>query len=94
MTLSGPSFNRHSSHENITCVFTDDDGDVATILPNTFEKPMKGIIVNCRAICPIPLFRKLGPHNLTVVVNGTSYVGDFEVGKDASVLFVLFCYYV
>ena len=82
MTLTGPSFNTTSSHEKITCVFTDDDGDVTEGIPRQlFTRPIQGIIVYCKAICPMPLFRKLGPHNLTVMLNDTKFVGQFEVGK-------------
>ena len=87
MVLTGPSFNTSSTHDDVTCVFTDDDGDVTVILPRTFERPIKGIIENCKAICPMPLFRKLGPHNLTITVNGSSYVGEFEVGKTTYIQF-------
>ena len=86
MILTGPSFNSKNSNEEITCVFTDDEGNVTTILPQIFEDPIKGIITNCKAICPMPLFRKLGTHNLTITVNGTNYVGVFEVGKNHSAL--------
>ena len=81
MTLTGPSFNASSDHEKITCTFTDDDGDVTEGFPRDFTRPINGIVVNCKAICPMPLFRKLSPHNLTVVLNDKRYVGEFEVGK-------------
>ena len=81
MTLTGPSFDTTSSHEKITCVFTDDDGDVTEGFPRGFTRLINGIVVNCKAICPMPLFRKLGSHNLTVVLNDRRYVGEFEVGK-------------
>ena len=80
MKLSGPSFNTTSSHEKITCIFTDDDGDVTETFPRTFARPIKGIIVNCEAICPMPLFRKLGPHSLIVTLNNTKFEGEFVVG--------------
>ncbi|XP_065894428.1 protein mesh-like isoform X2 [Dysidea avara] len=79
MTLTGPSFDTTSSHEKITCVFTDDDGDVTEGFPRGFTRLINGIVVNCKAICPMPLFRKLGSHNLTVVLNDRRYVGEFEV---------------
>ena len=94
MTLSGPSFNTTSSHEKITCVFTDDDGDVTEMFPHTFARPINGIIVNCKAICPMPLFRKLGPHNLIVTLNNTKFEGEFIVGKGGVQLFVSVCIYI
>ena len=92
MGLTGRSFNTDNTHDDVTCTFTDDDGDVTTVLPRCFECPIKGIIVNCKAICPMPLFRKLGPHNLTVTVNDNSYVGGFVVGKIVLIIcVVLYC---
>jgi len=76
MTLSGPSFNTTNTHEKISCVFTDDNGDTVHT-----AQPINGIIVNCKAICPMPLFKKLGPHQLTVNLSETRFVGEFEVGK-------------
>ena len=92
MTLSGPSFNTTSSHEKIICVFIDDDGDVTEGIPRElFTRPIQGIIVNCKAICPMPMFRKLGPHSLTVTLNDTKFVGEFEVGKgDVDVFLYLY----
>ena len=83
MTLSGPNFTRSKEIQNIKCFFTDRNGNDVTkkIAPRIFKRPINGIIVNCKAICPIPLFNKLGDHNLTIMVNGTSYSGQFEVGE-------------
>jgi len=83
MSLSGPSFNTTSNHENIACIFADDDGDVTKGFPRDFKRPINGIIFNCRAICPMPLFRKLGPHNLTVAFKDRKFVGGFTVGKSS-----------
>ena len=92
MGLTGRSFNTDNTHDDVTCTFTDDDGDVTTALPRSFECPIKGIIVNCKAICLMPLFRKFGPHNLTVTINDNSYVGGFVVGKVVLILcVVLYC---
>jgi len=77
MTLSGPSFNTTNTHEKISCVFTDDTGDRVHA-----AQSINGIIVNCKAICPMPLFKKLGPHQLIVNLRETRFVGEFEVGKD------------
>ena len=80
MTLSGPSFNKSTDHDDVTCVFTDKEGDV-TASRRAPRKIIKGIIVNCRAICPMPLFRRLGMHKLNVIVKDRNFSGDFEVGK-------------
>ena len=84
MQLIGPCFN--GSVEPITCVFTDKDGDVTSFVDeNGLEKfkQIKGITVNQKAICPIPLFRRLGSHNVTITITSNNGVFStaFEVGK-------------
>ena len=80
MTLSGPSFNKSTEYDGVTCVFYDEDGDVTEY--NTRRRTaIKGIIVNCKAICPMPLFKKLGQHRLNVTVKNKSFLSGFEVGK-------------
>ena len=83
MYLTGPCFS--DNIEKIQCLFTDKDGDVTS-----FTKPdrtitnriISGITVNKNAVCPLPLFRTLGSHNVTITLsNGTNYTGNFEVGK-------------
>ena len=87
MTLSGPSFKKNANQDGITCVFTDDDGEDVTEYDRrrTHQRAINGIILNCKAICPMPLFRKLGVHRLNVTLEGKSYSGDFEVGKNVLV---------
>ena len=73
--------------ENITCIFTDNEGDVTEFTDRTgkvHKKLIRGISKNRSAICPMPLFRTLGEHNykLTVIVrDGSNYSGSFEVGE-------------
>ena len=87
MTLSGPSFKKNANQDGVTCVFTDDGGDVIEYNDRrrTHQRTINGVIVNCKAICPMPLFRKLGVHRLNVTLEGKSYSGDFEVGKNVLV---------
>ena len=77
MFLDGPCLSVEI--ENITCIFTDNKGDVTEF---TDMKLIRGISKNRRAICPMPLFRTLGEHKLTVIVrDGSNYSGSFEVGE-------------
>ena len=82
MFLTGPCFS--VDIENITCLFTDQDGDVTSFTnpDNTVTKRIiKGITVNEKAVCPLPLFRRLGDHNVTITLgDGTKYAGSFIVG--------------
>ena len=82
MFLTGPCFS--VDIENITCLFTDQDGDVTSFTnpDNTVTKRIiKGITVNEKAVCPLPLFRRLGDHNVTITLgDGTKYTGSFIVG--------------
>ena len=82
MFLTGPCFS--VDIENITCLFTDQDGDVTSFTnpDNTVAKRMiKGITVNEKAVCPLPLFRRLGNHNVTITLgDGKKYTGNFFVG--------------
>ena len=84
MTLSGPSFNKSTEHDDITCLFSDEMGDVTEFYNRKTKKVektiIKGIIVNCKAICPMPLFRRLGVHRLIVIVKGRNFSSDFDVG--------------
>ena len=83
MFLDGPCLSVEI--ENITCIFTDNEGDVTEFTDrkgNTIKTLIKGISKNRRAICPMPLFRTLGEHKLTVIVRDDSnYSGSFEVGE-------------
>ena len=82
--LSGPSFNKSTDHDNVMCLFTDEDGDVTEYTDRngvTHHTPIRGIIMNCEAICPMPLFRKLGVHKVHVTVNDSNFIGEFYVGK-------------
>ena len=84
MQLIGPCFN--GSVESITCVFTDKDGDVTLFADRNGLKNIKqinGITVNQKAICPIPLFRRLGSHKVTINLTSSNKVfsAAFEVGK-------------
>ena len=82
MFLTGPCFS--VDIETITCLFTDQDGDVTSFTnpDNTVTKRnIKGITVNEKAVCPLPLFRRLGNHNVTITLgDGTNYTGSFSVG--------------
>ena len=84
MQLLGPCFN--NTYESIICVFTDKDGDVTSFVDGNGLKSSKqidGITVNQKAICPIPLFRRLGTHNVTITLrNNKTFSAVFEVGKD------------
>ena len=83
MHLTGPCFS--DDIEKIQCLFTDKDGDVTsfTNLYGTItNRIISGITVNKKAVCPIPLLRTLGSHNVTITLsNGTNYTGNFFVGK-------------
>ena len=74
--MSGPSF--ISNYQKICCVFADKEGDVT----KGGQDPIQGITVNGTAICPMPLFRRLGYHNLTVLANGKNFTATFNVGKE------------
>lgn len=82
MHLTGPCFSIEI--ERITCLFTDLEGDVTSFTnpdKSTTKRDIKGITVNEQAVCPMPLFRRLGSHNVTVTLgNGSNYTGSFEVG--------------
>ena len=82
MLLTGPLFS--VDVENITCLFTDEKGDVTSFTnpdATTTKRVIKGITINEQAVCPLPLFRRLGDHNVTVTLNsGTQYSGSFFVG--------------
>ena len=80
--MTGPCFS--AGIEKITCLFTDKDGDVTSFTDHrgtVTKRIINGIVVNGRAVCPMPLFRALGDHNVTITFsNGTSYTGYFSVG--------------
>ena len=81
MLLTGPCFSIEI--ERITCLFTDFEGDVTSFTINsvTTKTVIKGITVNEQAVCPMPLFRRLGSHSVTITLpNGLNYTGSFEVG--------------
>ena len=82
MRLTGPCFSM--GIEIITCLFTDEEGDVTSFTDHrnlTTKRVIKGITVSEKAVCPLPLFRRLGNHNVTVILsNGTQYTGSFNVG--------------
>ena len=82
MILSGPCFSVEI--ERIICLFTDKHGDVTSIVNPDMtitKRVIKGITVNEQAVCPIPLFRTLGSHNITITLgSGKNYTGNFEVG--------------
>ena len=79
MLLTGPCFSKKI--EKITCLFTDKEGDVTNVTRMVMERVINGITVNEQAVCPLPLFRRLGIHTVTVnLSNGTQYSGDFTVG--------------
>ena len=82
MRLTGPCFSMEI--EKITCLFTDEEGDVTSFTDHrsfTTNRVINGITVNEQAVCPLPLFRRLGDHNVTVTLsNGTEYTGNFNVG--------------
>lgn len=71
--------------ERIICVFIDKEGDVTSFTNphrTVTNRVIKGITVNKKAVCPMPLFRRLGDHNVTITLsNGTNYTGNFFVGK-------------
>ena len=79
MKLTDPCFN--ATLQSITCIFKDEGGVI------NFRKSamvdIDGLIVNTDlAVCPMPLFRKLGFHSVTIILqNGRTFVGQFEVGK-------------
>jgi len=74
MKLSGPNF---SYYQKVACVFADKDGSVT----GGGQNSISGIVADGKAVCPMPLFRRLGKHNLTVLVDGKRYSGTFNVGK-------------
>ena len=82
MLLIGPCFS--VSIEKITCLFTDEEGDVTSFTnPDGTQtiRVINGITVNGQAVCPMPLFRALGEHSVKVILrNGTNYTGYFNVG--------------
>ena len=89
MKLTDPCFN--ATLEKITCIFTDEDGAI------NFRKRaatnIDGLIVNTDlAVCPMPLFRKLGFHSVTIKLqNGRTFVGQFEVGKCTLLIYNYLC---
>jgi len=87
MTMSGLNFT--SNNHKIVCVFTDKDGDVT----KDGQDSISGITVNGTAVCPMPLFRRLGTHNLTVPTNSKNFTATFNVGKETyySSMYVLLC---
>ena len=82
MHLTGPCFSINI--EKINCVFTDKDGDVTSFTNvdgTVTSRIINGITVKEKAVCPMPLFRALGAHNVTVTLdNATRYTGNFVVG--------------
>ena len=85
MLLTGPCFSVNV--EKITCLFTDKEGDVTSFTnpdKSVTNRTINGITVNEQAVCPLPLFRRLGDHNVTVILsNGTEYTGSFFVGMSS-----------
>ena len=83
MFLVGPCLS--VAIENITCLFNDSEGDVTeykNLMGGLQRTSIKGISKDKRAICPMPLFRTLGEHTLTIFVkDGSNYSGSFEVGE-------------
>ena len=83
MFLVGPCLS--AAIENITCLFNDSEGDVTAYkdrMGTLQSTAIKGISKDRKAICPMPLFRTLGEHTLTIFVkDGNSYSGSFEVGE-------------
>ena len=83
MFLIGPCLSTDNI-ENITCLFTDNKGDVTEYkkMSMIIKRTIRGITKDGKAICPMPLFRTLGEHRLTIFIkDGTNYSGTFEVGK-------------
>jgi len=81
MFLTGPCFSMEI--ERITCLFIDQEGDVTFFVDHqgvVTQKVIRGITRDERAICPMPLFRRLGIHRIIVTSNGTNFTGNFEVG--------------
>jgi len=82
MILTGPCFSIEI--ERITCLFTDQEGDVTSFSDHrriVTKRVINGITQNERAVCPMPLFRRLGNHNVTVTLsNGKNFTGNFDVG--------------
>ena len=82
MHLTGPCFSIEI--KKITCIFTDKKGDVTSYALHDgtiVKRVISGITVNKQAVCPMPLFRRLGEHNITVILNSNkSYTGHFNVG--------------
>ena len=82
MLLNGPCFSVET--ERITCLFTDQEGDVTSFTDHrgiVTKRVIHGITHNERAVCPMPLFRRLGNHNVTVTISdGTNFTGTFDVG--------------
>ena len=82
MKLTDPCFN--ATLEKITCEFKDEDGAINFRTRTAFK--IDGLIVNTDlAVCPMPLFKKLGFHTVTITLikNQRKFVGEFEVGKYA-----------
>ena len=81
MKLTDPCFN--ATLEKIICVFKDEDGSVTFGRQGKTNEIIDGLIVNTDlAVCPMPLFRKLGFHSVIIKLqNGRTFVGQFEVGK-------------
>ena len=86
MLLTGPCFSMEI--EKIKCAFTDQEGDVTSVTDlrgRTTKRDINGITVNGQAVCPLPFFRRLGNHNVTITLkNGTKYTGNFFVGMLAN----------
>ena len=82
MFLTGSCFSVNI--EKIHCLFTDKDGDVTSFTNpdgTITKRVISGITVKEQAVCPLPLFRMLGSHNVTITLsNGRNYTGNFEVG--------------
>ena len=80
MFMNGPCLSKEI--EEITCIFTDHEGDVPIVINRMPKTNINGISKDERAICPMPLFRNLGEHKLTIFVkDGSNYSGTFEVGR-------------
>ena len=96
MILTGPCFSIGS--ERITCLFTDQEGDVTSFTDHlgiVTKRIINGITRNEQAVCPMPLFRRLGIHNVTVTFsNGTNFTGSFDVGTYVCITFVLYMCYI
>ena len=93
MTMTGPCFS--TNIETITCLFTDKVGDVTAFTKKqggTINTIINGITVNEKAVCPMPLFRRLGSHNVVITLsNGKNYTGNFDVGMFIYNSYVCIC---